>query len=441
MDNKELMDMEYLEKEFSTGKLIDGGSLDPERQKKFMVFVREYGGFLPSANFIVMNRLQKQVDQLFIPEPVSESAEENTTTANWSSGVVDSKLLEAKKVKSKFYITTEFFQDNIEQGKAEETLMKAMASRSAMDAEILAISGDSSITATDPLSRLLKRLDGWDKQTDAAHIYDANGSGISKDLFVAMKKRMPKHYRKSRNLHWIMSDTVFDDWVSLVSERGTVGGDLVLSEGKAPKILGVPVLLVPAIPDDKALSLTSGLPAEIYANRSGPFQFSSTNNVLIIEVDNSGNDRTVTFPQDQVIDPSTVAKLINDILVASSEPAIAFSDALGRIVIRSTNLGAAAQLEIQVGSTAAPTLGIDGGLPLTFNGVDAATAGNIAEGSFIWYADPKLFLFGMLNKTRIYKKYNEDLDRLEITMYNQYDAKISDLDGIVKAKNIRVLSF
>ncbi len=70
-------------------------------------------------------------------------------------------------------------------------------------------------------------------------------------------------------------------------------------------------------------------------------------------------------------------------------------------------------------------------------GADAGTANTVFEGSFIWLANPKNFIAGVLDGTRIFTEFNKNTDQIETIIYNQVDAQVENVDAIVKAKNLR----
>ncbi len=132
-------------------------------------------------------------------------------------------------------------------GRFWDDLTESWLTQLGTDLETVAIQGDT--TSAD---KLLKTFDGWDKLTDTGtNKLDAAGAGISYQLFVDALKLMPYQYRANKSrLKWLVSSSVYYDWIHKFSTRATSGGDAAY-EGIAPKPLGIEMIEVPLIPEDK----------------------------------------------------------------------------------------------------------------------------------------------------------------------------------------------
>lgn len=425
MDNNEIV-----EKTITSSDLLNGGTLNSVQQTEFVKLVKDFSKLLGMIRFERMPRPLFDVDKIHIGEPVTESVDENTDTGNTSKAKFNQVQLIAQKLRSAWNQTTESFQGNIEQNKLEQTLMEMMMTRISTDLELLAMRGDSSIGApSTPLERLLSRLDGWDLQTDSAHIVDADGSVISKGLLSQMLRSMPKDFLNDRaSLRWLVADSIWQDWVDLLSDRGTAVGDRAL-QGEAIAPFGIPMIPVPSIPDDKPVTVQVATSAFVVGDEFDPFVFTSTNKTLILDIDNAGGE-TVTFTEG-TLNVSQVAAEIN--AAAASLAGVARTDREGRLILESTTTGTGSEIDI-TGGTSLTTLGLS---VSTTNGVDAGTGDDVNDGSFILLTNPKNLIWGMLDGTRIFTEFNKNFDRIETMIYNQVDAKIENLDAIVKATNIR----
>ncbi len=423
MDNNAI-----IEKTLESSDLLNGGTLNSVQQTKFVELVKDYSKLLGMVRFERMPRPLFDVDKIHLGEPVTESVDENTDTGNLSKTKFNQVQLIAQKLRSAWNVTTETLQGNIEQNNIETTIMNMMMVRISTDLELLAMQGDSSIVGTDPISRLLARLDGWDIQTDEAHIVDAGGSTISKSLFSQMLRTMPKSFIRDPGLKWLVSDAVWTDWIDLLSDRGTLIGDRALQgEGIAP--FGIPMEKIPSIPDDKPVTISAATSAFVVGTEFDPFTFSASNNTLNIDVDNAGVV-AVVLPTG-TLNVSQVANAIN--AADPSLAGVARSDREGSLVIESPTLGASSEVDIQA-STSATTLGLTVAVVV---GVDAGSGGNVNDGSFILLTNPKNLIWGQLDGTRIFTEFNKNFDRIETIIYNQVDAKLENIDAIVKATNIR----
>ena len=419
-----------IEKTIETSDFLNGGLLSPEQQARFVTLVKRFATLLPLVRSVRMSQAKMEIDKLHVGEPVTESVDENTATATPSKPKFNKVELEARKVKSSWNISTETLQSNLEQNDFETTVMNAMTARISTDLEMLAIRGDTAIPAmlTDPVSKLLRRLDGWAKQAEGAHVLDAGGAEVQKGLFAEMKRMLPQQYKNDPNLRWFAADTIADDWLDVLSGRETALGDSALQgQGIAP--LGIPLVKVPLIPDDLLVPVKAGPSgAAVIGMRFGPFLIvTGSNDTLSIKV-NGGAAIAVVLPAG-TLDPVTVAKAINAAFGAA--PAFAADEGDGQIKIATKTKGAASSIEILAGS-ANDTLGLSPGV---VTGADAG--GTVPEGSFIWLANPKNFIWGILDGTRIFTEFNKDFDRIESVVYNQIDARIENIDAIVMAKNVR----
>ena len=422
---------EIIEKTFDSAKFLTGGDLNPTQQDQFIAYVKKFSRLLGMVRFVNMPSPKYNIDKMHISEPVTESVEENADTGNLAGGVFNQVQLSAEKVRSAWHITTEALQSNIERAGFEDHLMETMSERIATDMELLSIQGDATISGSDPTSRLLKRLNGWDLQTAAAHIVDADGDEVSKNLFAAMLRAMPKQFKQDPGLRWLVSDTLANDWMNLLSERGTPSGDAAL-QGTGLNPFGKPMVTVPLIPDDKALSLLVATPGQVKGNRFGPFTVVvGTNHQISI---GDGTTTRVVPLTGGVLETVEIARQINADLVANSILTIkAADDGEGRLMLYTTTTGAAAQI-ILGASTFLATAGLTAG---TYAGHNAGSAGTVYEGSFVLLTNPMNLIFGMLAGTRIFSEFNKNYDRIETIVYNQVDAKVENIDAIVKGINVR----
>jgi len=426
-----------IEKAFESAGFLTGGVLNATQQDQFVTYVKKFSVLLGMVRFINMPNPKYDIDKMHISEPVTESIGENSVSAYRGSGVFNRVELSASKVRSAWDITTESLQSNIERDGFEDHLMETMTERIATDLELLAIQGDVTTTGTTPMQRLLVRLDGWDIQTNGAHIVDADGDEVSKNLFAAMLRAMPKQFKQDPGLRWLVSDTLANDWMNLLAERGHAVGDAAL-QGNGISPFGKPMIVVPLIPDDKALSLLAATPANVKGNRFGPFTTTAALNQLSLN-NNAGLGPTTVTLTVGVLETVEVARQINAALVTAwgaAKDFVAQDDGEGRLEFVGTATGATNQVIIAAvgGRDVLPTLGLTAG---TTSGSAAGSAGTVYEGTFTLLTNPMNLIFGMLAGTRVFSEFNKDYDRIETIVYNQVDAKVENINAIVKGVNIR----
>lgn len=445
---------QMIEKSINTGDLISGGLLNPAQQQQFIVLLKRFSVLLPQVRFVRMPRPMLDVDKLWVGEPITESADEAVDTGNLARAKFQRVTLTAKKVRSAWNITTEVLQGNIEQNDFEVTVMNAMIERIATDLEDLAINGDTTTAGIDPRARLLRRLDGWGLQTnDGAHLINMGGSTIQKGMFAQSLRRMPKQYKNDPNLKWLVSDSIAVDWQDVVGSRATILGDAAL-QGAEMAPLGRPMIRVPLIEDEQPITVSSAIPAELLGIQFGPFEITAANDTLNLNLDAVGAV-AIVLPHG-TLETTRIAKAINDaistnalyIATGRDYSAVARDDRMGRLRLDSPVVGALSSIALNPVATtsqAYTTLGLIAGTPVgpvwpaapvTITGAAAGT-NTVPEGSFMWLMNPRNLIWGILDGTRIFTEFNKNTDQIETIVYNQIDAKIENVDAIVKVENVR----
>lgn len=444
---------EMIEKTIQSSDLLSGGLLNPLQQTQFITLVKKFSVLLPISRFIRMPRPLMDVDKLWIGEPVTESVDEATDTGNLSRAKYQRIVLRAQKVRSAWNITTEVLQGNIEQNEFEQTIMNTMVERIATDMEDLAINGDVTTVGNTPRDRLLRRLNGWNVQSEGAHIVDVKGASIQKGIFSEAKRRMPKQYKNDPGLRWLVGDAIATDWADVVSDRGTILGDAAL-QGAEMAPLGTPMIRIPLIPDDAPITILQATRAEFLGAEYGPFVITSANDTIKLQVDGlPALGITITLTHG-TLNAVEVARQINAALKAAIPTLtvdVVRDDREGRLLFESPTVGAlssitlmptptVAQAYTTLGLLAAPPVPAPPNWPIanvTHSGAAAGTANTVYEGSFIWLVNPKNFIWGVLDGTRIFTEFNKNTDQIETIVYNQVDGQVENVDAVVKVKNLR----
>jgi len=195
-----------------------------------------------------------EINRLYFSGPVTEKASLTHSEREPSEAQV---LFDTVKLRSTFDLSSDFMEDIKASSPeaARRRIAKLFASQIANDLEQLGIEGDDSIAGTTTASdRLLCANDGWsalmDDDLPAAQDLDALGAGPSKRLYFAMLRLMPTKYKKrKKNFRWVVSPSIQEDWVELMSARATPAGDQAV-EGYIAKPTGIPMLEVPLMPVD-----------------------------------------------------------------------------------------------------------------------------------------------------------------------------------------------
>lgn len=409
---------------------LANAELNPEQQKTFIDMVYDRTALLKNCRREEVDIPKGEVSKLHIGEPITVAAEVNPTTHE-AKPLTSKVSYETTKLMSWYDLPTNVLFRNIAQDQFEQVYMKAITTRIGNDLELLAIQGDKTTYAAvnTPIGYLLRNIDGYDLQTESSHVVDAGGISISKTVFAAMYRRLPDQYKNDAGLRWIVSESIFSDWADKSSDRATVGGDDALN-GKGFTPYGIPFLRVPMIPSNKNVTVVTATSGWQLGTRIGPFSITTgSNDKVKVDVDNAGAV-TVTLAAG-VYSTSQIAAQIN-----SGCGAHVATDNGGALLLQSTTTGTSSEIDVQsVANNAYTTLG----LSIAVNaGVAAATGDTVPEGTFMWLANPMNLIFFMLKKTRLYTEFRPREDALQVTIYNEVDAKVENLESIVKCINLRL---
>jgi len=174
------------------------------------------------------------------------------------------------KLQSILDVTGEWLEDNVEGQSGRGTVLDAFFRAIANDWETLAIEGDSTAAGATDYAALVSANDGWHVLTASgtgAHIVDAGGMRASYQLLSNMLRAMPTKYKgpgpmsnNNTGLRWLVSWGSLQSMVDEQASRSTVYGDLMrqMGNGQMPTMLGIPLIVVPKIPENLTLTGTSG---------------------------------------------------------------------------------------------------------------------------------------------------------------------------------------
>lgn len=425
--------------------LLHGGEYQPEQVRELIRLLLRPDELLRLVTFVKLRRQKIEFNKMHMGEPITELAAELTEALpvagqpRWNKAELD-----VVKVRSAWresyelllHMLAEVDDPNIEA--AQRIIMEAMSWQMGLDFAHVALLGDSTITGTDPTSKLLKIMDGWLKQLDAGIVYDAGGVYPQHDLWNVLKRRMPPEFRGDPGLRWMVSDTVADDWLAHLAERGTALGDAAIS-GQGASPLGIPLQRINKMPDD--LGIDSGsdpTPGRVNGTRYGPFHIITGSNDTL-ELNDGAGAFTVVFPAG-VHDTVDMVKTLNDYFTANTKNV--FADFWrGGFSLETTATGIGASVEVTANGNAQAALGLAVG---TYAGKDAN--GMLYEGGIILLCNPKTLYFGQLVSTgagtagdglRSTTEYNKDFDRVETATYAHIDCTVANKGQVVKCINVR----
>jgi len=427
---------ELIEKTLESSDFFAGGQINSTQQSEFVRLVKDFSVMIGMVRFVDMPTKTYQIDKIHLGEPITRGIDENTDAlTNLAQPKMNQITLTTSKIKTAYAITTEALQVALTQADLEDTVMEMVTKRYSTDVEILAISGDDSVTGTTPYDSLIKVLDGWRILTNDAQIVNAGGAEIAKSLWTEALRKMPQQYLQDPDLRWLMSRILNIDWLDTIADRETALGDAAF-RGDAPPILGVPASIIPLIPSDLSVSVADATSATVVGTQYGPFEIrTGTNDLINIDVDNGGAHE-MTLPQG-VWEAIRIAAFINADSTFAAAGLVASDDDGKLKLVSASSTGTASEIDIQATSTPAQAAYTTLGLTVAVTTGAAAGAGTEDLGTFVWLANPMNFIFGMLDQTRIFSEFNKDYDRVEVVMYNEVAVQVENLESIVRIDNIK----
>jgi hypothetical protein len=231
--------------------------LNRQQANRFIDMVVDEAILMKNVRVVRTDTNKGEINKLDLGTIVTQGA---STTSRATTRIPTEKVVtyDTEKYRSAFDLKTDFMEDNLEKGGARDTLLGMFSKRMAIDTELAAIEGDSTLATGDSQSdenNLLGVNDGFSKillaNVPSAQQVDASGDAPSKRLYYEMKRRIPSRYRVAKpDYVWIVPSGPADKWKLDWSDRETVGGDSALSSGLVPGPWGIPMLEVPLMPED-----------------------------------------------------------------------------------------------------------------------------------------------------------------------------------------------
>jgi hypothetical protein len=380
------------------------------------------------------------------------------------------------KLRSSYAASTEFFVQNIMNGRLNAELSAALAPRMVHDFEDLAINGDPNLAMNSKRNRLLRSNTGWLPISRAqSPTVDVDGEYLHWEHFVQAVKTVPDEFPMT-DYKWWMNPHLWTDWVTALARYQSTGGGESFSaalQGNAMAPLGIPACLVPLLPRNDAISVRDGANAfeaghsVLTGREPGPFFFPVGADTLIIETRNAADqvdqNFTVTFPdvadaviEDRLLTADRVCVLINARAVAVGFPAntqIARVSQHGTIELVASIAGGAGGPSIDgtdIGvrnGTANANLGFVDEERAADSGAAPAAQGAIVrpEGTAMWLSPAENFIWHVTTAEpgssstgiRMFTKFEQDMDRIVTDVYSYQDATIAMPHMMVLCDRIR----
>ena len=243
----------------------NGGLLNPEQSARFLDYMFDATVIGKVARTVRMKSDTTEIDRMSVGEKLVKLASEADNTGV-NSAVTFSKIsLTTKKLRMDWELSTESLEDNIEGADLEDHIARLMATQAGNDIEDVILNGDESLTG----DALYKSFDGAVKKAKAfGRVVDAEGSGISREVFNKALKAMPRKYKQRRaDLRFLAGSNLIQDFLyaNSIGTNQTIPQDIASSIIRgateplggpagyvAPFAFGIPIIEVPLLPETQA---------------------------------------------------------------------------------------------------------------------------------------------------------------------------------------------
>jgi hypothetical protein len=205
----------------------NGGYLKPEQTTSFIEVINDQPTLLQAIRTVDFTTPDYELSKVGFGERILRKAPAEGTAlaankrAKPSFGSVK---LNTKEFIAEVWMPYRAFEDTIERGTFEQTLLRMMGERVTLDLQDYAINGDTAHEDDEDLTI----WDGYLKLC-SEHILDAAGPPafpIGSGLFNAALKLMPPKYRANKNLlKFLCHPDIEQDYREKIAQRQTVLGD------------------------------------------------------------------------------------------------------------------------------------------------------------------------------------------------------------------------
>ena len=238
----------------------NGGLLNPEQSARFLDYMFDATVIGKVARTVRLKADTAEIDRMSIGEKLMRLASEGENTGE-NSAVTFSKIsLTTKKLRMDWELSTESLEDNIEGADLEDHIARLMATQAGNDIEDVILNGNTSLTG----DALYKSFDGVVKKAKASgRVVDANGAGVSREVFNKALKAMPRKYKQRRgDLRFLAGSNLIQDFLyaNSIGTNQTIPQDIASSVIRggvaplggpagyvAPFAFGIPIVEVPLL--------------------------------------------------------------------------------------------------------------------------------------------------------------------------------------------------
>ena len=246
----------------------DGGLLQPEQNKQFVKKLIVQPTIMNSVRTVGLSTPTRKINKIGFGSRILRKATAVGTaleSARHAKPQTEQVEINCHEIMAQVNLPYDVIEDNIERASAANnepsntgpgglrtTVLNLIAARAATDLEEFGLHSDTESSDED-----LTTQDGFMKLAlEDGNSIDHQNQAISKDLFKAGKKLMPKQYLREtgKMIHYISTDQE-TEYRDILSDRGTALGDAMLT-GKNPiYAFGGRVRPVTQLFDDQGLYL------------------------------------------------------------------------------------------------------------------------------------------------------------------------------------------
>jgi hypothetical protein len=251
----------------TTSDLGSGGKLNPVQSNKFIDYVVDETSLVQACRVVRFRNEEMDIDKIAVNQRVAMPAAEARDPGLRRSVSTSKVTLHPKEVMIPFELSTNFLEHNIEGMSVEERIVRMMARQGANDVEELGILGnelgparlesDLIENGSDSLyvkDSFLALGDGFLKQAEDGHVFDAGGAAVSANIFSSLFQELPTKFRRNRsNLRYLVPSDIEQQYRERLSSRATAMGDMTLTSTGQLVVFGTPVVPVNLLPRNPRL--------------------------------------------------------------------------------------------------------------------------------------------------------------------------------------------
>lgn len=219
-----------------------GAGLKRDQADRFIDYMWDATVLGQQVRKVRLNANELEIQKIGVGERLIRAAQEAVDTGE-NQGVVFSRVsLTTRKIRLDYEISRETLEDNIEDAGFEDHLARLFAEQMGNDLEDLAINGDTASS-----NGTLRIFDGWRKvllnggngqagsplTEGAAHVVDAGGSVLNREVFNKALKAMPRKFMANRpGLRFYTGSGLIQDYLFSITEadatlQGTIGTNII----------------------------------------------------------------------------------------------------------------------------------------------------------------------------------------------------------------------